>query len=76
MIAETAGLLWLSLRGLKLEGTHEGESVVDLIWNAWLRADKWYMVLMASILLISHILRAERWRMLLEPSGHKSNSIK
>jgi uncharacterized protein (TIRG00374 family) len=78
MIAVTVGLLWLSLRGLKLEGTHEGESVVDLIWNAWLRANKGYMILMAAILLISHVLRAERWRMLLEPSGHKgtlSNSF-
>jgi uncharacterized membrane protein YbhN (UPF0104 family) len=71
MIAITAGLIWLSLRGLKLDGTHEGQSTVDLIWTAWTKANKAYLILMAAILLLSHILRAERWRMLLEPSGNK-----
>jgi uncharacterized protein (TIRG00374 family) len=71
MIAVTAALLWLSVRGLKLDGTHEGQSTFDLIWNAWVKANKGYLMLMAAILLFSHVLRAERWRMLLEPSGNK-----
>lgn len=71
MISVTAGLLWLSLRGLKVDGTHAGQSTSDLIIDAWHRANKGYLVLMAAILLISHLLRAERWRMLLEPSGHR-----
>ena len=78
MIGITATLLWLSLRGLKLEGAHEGQSTFDLIWGAWSKSNKFYLVLMAVILLLSHVLRAERWRMLLEPSGNKgkfSNSF-
>ena len=78
MISITAGLIWLSLRGLKLDGTHEGQSTMDLIWGAWKKANKGYLALMAAILLFSHVLRSERWRMLLEPSGNKgtlSNSF-
>ncbi len=71
MIAITAGLIWLSLRGLKLDGTHEGQSTMDLIWDAWTKANKGYLMLMAAVLILSHLLRAERWRMLLEPSGNK-----
>ncbi|HZY78638.1 MAG TPA: lysylphosphatidylglycerol synthase transmembrane domain-containing protein [Cyclobacteriaceae bacterium] len=78
MIAVTAGLLWLSVRGLKLDGTHEGQSTFDLIWGAWVKANKGYLMLMGAILILSHVLRSERWRMLLEPSGNKgtlSNSF-
>lgn len=71
MIAITGVLLWLSLRGIKLEGTHEGQDTFDLIWNAWTKADKGYLLLMAGILMFSHVLRSERWRMLLEPSGNR-----
>lgn len=78
MIAITAALIWLSLRGLKLDGTHEGQSTADLIWDAWAKSNKGYLIFMAVILIASHVLRAERWRMLLEPSGNKgtlSNSF-
>jgi uncharacterized protein (TIRG00374 family) len=68
MIGLTAALLWLSLRGLKLQ---EGENSSDLIWNTWQLADKKYLMLMALVALISHVLRAERWRMLLVPSGNR-----
>lgn len=71
MVAVTVALLWLSVRGLKLDGTHEGQSTADLIWEAWTKANKGYLLLMAAVLLISHVLRAERWRMLLEPSGNR-----
>lgn len=71
MIAITAALIWLSLRGLKLEGTHEGQSTMDLIWDAWSKSNKGYLILMGVILMVSHVLRSERWRMLLEPSGNK-----
>lgn len=78
MIAITVALIWLSVRGLKLDGTHEGQNTFDVIWSAWTKADKFYLALMGAILLFSHVLRAERWRMLLEPSGNKgtlSNSF-
>lgn len=71
MIAITVALLWLSLRGVTLDGQHEGQDKWDLIWGAWTKANKAYLMLMAVVLMLSHLLRAERWRMLLEPSGHR-----
>jgi uncharacterized protein (TIRG00374 family) len=67
MIMITGGLLWLSLRGLT---GGEGENKADIIWNAWEKSNKGYLLLMSVIGAISHLLRAERWRMLLTPSGN------
>jgi uncharacterized protein (TIRG00374 family) len=67
MIALTSALLWLSLRGLD---PGEGGTRADFIWNAWRSAHKGYLFLMAFVAVCSHILRAERWRMLLIPSGN------
>jgi uncharacterized protein (TIRG00374 family) len=74
MIAITALLLWLSLRGLEVEG----ENKFDYLWKAWQKSDKFYLWLMAGVALLSHIIRALRWKMLLEPTGQKvklSNSF-
>jgi glycosyltransferase 2 family protein len=68
MIALTAVLLWLSLRGLQVG---EGENKVDFLWSAWKNSNKGYLLLMAAVAVVSHILRAERWRMLLVPTGNK-----
>ena len=65
MILLTAALLWLSLRGL---GT--GENKFDIIWKAWKESNKIYLLLMAAVAFISHVMRAERWRMLLVPTGN------
>ena len=67
MILLTAGLLWLSLRGLQ---PAEGENKADFIWQVWEKADKGFLLLMAGITVASHILRAVRWKMLLVPSGN------
>ncbi len=67
MILLTAGLLWLSLRGLVVA---EGENKMDFIWKAWKEADKIYLLLMAVTAFISHLIRAERWKMLLVPTGN------
>ena len=68
MIVLTLVLLWLSLRGLQVR---EGENKFDFIWTAWLRSNKGYLLLMVVVAYISHTLRAERWRMLLSPTGHR-----
>jgi uncharacterized protein (TIRG00374 family) len=68
MIVLTALLLWLSLRGLTLG---EGENKSDFLWTAWQNSNKGYLGLMALVAILSHLLRAERWRMLLVPSGNK-----
>ena len=67
MIVLTTALLWLSLRGLNVG---EGDNKAEFIWRAWEGSNKFYLLLMAGIAFISHILRAERWRMLLAPTGN------
>jgi uncharacterized protein (TIRG00374 family) len=67
MITVTLILLWLSLRGLDLQG----ENKVDFLWQAWQKSDKFYLWLMAAFAVASHILRAIRWKMLLEPTGQR-----
>ena len=67
MILLTATLLWLSLRGLTVG---EGENKMDFIWQAWQKSNKMYLILMAVITFLSHFLRAERWKMLLVPTGN------
>jgi len=67
MISLTAALLWLSLRGLNVG---EGENKAAFIWQAWQGSNKFYLMLMVVVALASHVLRAERWRMLLVPTGN------
>jgi glycosyltransferase 2 family protein len=74
MIALTAGLLWLSLRGINTQG----ENKAEYLWNAWLKCDKVYLMLMALAGVASHLIRAVRWKMLLEAAQQKvktSNSF-
>jgi uncharacterized protein (TIRG00374 family) len=65
-IAVTLLLLWLSLRGLDLQG----EDKSAFLWRAWQKSDKFYLWLMAAIAIVSHIIRALRWKMLLQPTGN------
>jgi glycosyltransferase 2 family protein len=69
IIAITAGLIWFSLRGLTVG---EGEDKVDYILKTWDQASKGWLIFMAVIAMISHTLRAERWRMLMVPSGYST----
>jgi glycosyltransferase 2 family protein len=67
IFAITVALLWLSLRGLVVA---EGENKSEFLWNAWKKCNKGYLMLMAVVAMASHALRAERWRMLLIPTGN------
>jgi glycosyltransferase 2 family protein len=53
-------LIWFSLRNLQLE---------DLRKN-WVSANKTWLLVMAAIAFASHLVRAERWRMLMVPAGY------
>lgn len=68
IFAITIALLWLSLRGLVVA---EGENKSEFLWNAWKKCNKGYLLLMAVVAMASHVLRAERWRMVLAPTGNK-----
>lgn len=59
-------LIWISLRGL------QGENKWDYLLQAWHEADKRWLWAMAALTLVSHLVRAERWRMLMKSSGHHS----
>ena len=63
----TTLLIWFSLQGLS---PGEGEDKFDYLLHTWAQADKGWLWLMAGIAVISHLLRAERWRMLIVPAGY------
>ena len=67
MLLLTGGLLWLSLRSLQVG---EGENKAKFIWKAWEKSDKMYLLLMAVAVMISHTIRAERWRLILVPTNN------
>lgn len=71
ILALTGLLIWFSLRGLQVK---EGGNKWDYLVETWKRADKGWLMLMAGISMASHLLRAERWRMLLTPVG-KSTTL-
>ncbi len=68
----TALLIWFSLNSLKVA---EGDSYADK-WNylmkTWYAADKTWLLVMAVVGLVSHVVRAERWRMLITSTGQES----
>jgi uncharacterized protein (TIRG00374 family) len=68
IFAATIFLIWFSLRGLTVS---EGEDKGDFLLKTWRGANKGWLILMAVIAIISHVLRAERWRMLMVPVGYK-----
>jgi uncharacterized protein (TIRG00374 family) len=54
-----------SLRGL------QGENKWDYLKHTWQAANKGWLFAMAGIAMLSHLIRAERWRMLMVPAGHQ-----
>jgi len=66
ILGVTILLTYLSLRGLTVA---EGENKWDYLKHTWQSAHKGWLLIMAVLSLLSHIVRAERWRMLLVPVG-------
>lgn len=66
LLAVTVLLVWFSLRGIE---TGEGENKWTYLLHTWQRADKIWLFAMAIVAMLSHLVRAERWRMLMEPIG-------
>ncbi len=67
VVSLSAGLLWLALRSLV---TGKDQSSLDVLLLAWNKSNKFYLYLMAVVAVLSHVIRAQRWRMLLTPSGN------
>ena len=69
ILGVTVALIWVSLRSITVT---EGENKWDFIYHTWQKADKGWLLLMAGIATLSHIIRAERWRLLMEPAGRST----
>jgi glycosyltransferase 2 family protein len=67
IFSATVVLIWFSLRGLTVS---EGEDKWGFLLHTWEQANKGWLLAMAAVAVVSHIIRAERWRMLLAPGGH------
>jgi uncharacterized protein (TIRG00374 family) len=66
ILGVTTLLIYFSLRGLKVA---EGENKWDYLKHTWDTAHKGWLIGMATLSFTSHLIRAERWRMLLAPMG-------
>ena len=66
ILGVTILLIYFSLRGLKVAN---GENKWDYLKDTWADAHKGWLAAMAILSLLSHVVRAERWRMLLKPVG-------
>ncbi len=69
IILVTGFLIWFSLRSVTPQ---EGEDKWDYLLNAWREADKFWLMTMACITILSHVVRAIRWKMMLIPIGYHS----
>ena len=72
IVGVTILLIYLSLRGLEVA---EGENKWDYLKHTWQSAHKGWLIAMAVLSLISHLLRAERWRLLLVPVGFNATLV-
>ena len=64
----TVFLIWFSLRGLNAD---DGENKGAYLLKTWKSSNKGWLLLMALLAVGSHIVRAARWKMLMEPAGYK-----
>lgn len=72
MLLITALLLWLSFNSIEVE---EGQSKIDYLVNVWSSGNKWFLFLSAFAAIASHTIRAQRWKLLLNPLGYKFSLI-
>jgi hypothetical protein len=66
ILGVTILLIYFSLRGLNVA---DGENKWEYLKETWDNAHKGWLTAMAILSLLSHVVRAERWRMLLKPVG-------
>jgi hypothetical protein len=71
ILAITALLIWFSLGNLTLSNGDESlQGKLNYLLDTWKDAEKSWLFAMAAISFFSSWIRAVRWRMLIEPSGH------
>ena len=67
MIAITGVLLWLSFQNIEVS---EGETKMGYLNRVWATAHVPFLFMSAFMALLSHLIRAQRWKLLLNPLGH------
>lgn len=68
----TAFLIWYSLSRISVG---EGENRWEYILQTWRQADKFWLGVMAVFAILSHILRAMRWKMLIHSAGYRARFL-
>ena len=68
-------LLYNTIMDIDEDVLEEGQTRLSFIYSYWLKSDKFFMFLSAFLAIASHIIRALRWRVLLEPLGYKDISV-
>lgn len=68
IVAAMTVLVWFSLSNIE---TSEDESKVEFILRVGASADLLLLGASGALLLIGHIIRAQRWKLLLDPLGNK-----
>lgn len=66
-------LLYQTFMGIDEEAL-QGQSRLDFILSYWGKADKLFFFLSGFVAISSHVLRAVRWKTVLEPLGYKNIS--
>lgn len=72
IIALVVVLLKISLNNITTEGD---ETKGGFILKSWQASDKFLLILSALVAIVSHYLRSERWKLLIEPLGYKVGSF-
>lgn len=72
MIAVTAFLLWLSFINIEVK---EGQSKWGFLVETWHLANKPFLFASAGAAVLSHLVRAERWKLLLHPVGRQASTL-
>ena len=68
IFAATALLVYLAFSSIETTGS---VSKGEFLRQTWDSADKLMLFLMFVAAMVSHVVRAERWRMLMVPAGHR-----
>lgn len=69
-------LVWFSLQSLTLPGNASAtyNDKWQYLLKTWNSASKGWLTMTAALIMLSHVIRAERWRMLMKSSGHETRT--
>lgn len=71
VLAVTAFLVWMAFGTIQVA---DGQDRGDFLLKTWQSAAKLPLVLMVVVSMVSHVIRAERWRLLLASAGTPARS--